>query len=106
MNDLLRSKQDIKEELEEELAGWCFGPSQPPRIISRLEEEEEEEENHTWNSTLSTKPAILYSDGPTSFQSDRHVFHSVLPVLILPYWSFQLYISLRKSPSAFVVDWA
>ena len=26
--------------------------------------------------------------------------HSVLPVLILPYWSFQLYISLWKSPSA------
>ena len=24
--------------------------------------------------------------------------HSVLPVLILPYWSFQLYVSLRKSP--------
>ena len=26
--------------------------------------------------------------------------HSVLLVLILPYWSFQLYISLQKSPSA------
>ena len=26
--------------------------------------------------------------------------HSVLPVLFLPYWSFQLYISLWKSPSA------
>ena len=26
--------------------------------------------------------------------------HSVLPVLSLPYWSFQLYISLWKSPSA------
>ena len=25
---------------------------------------------------------------------------SVLPVLSLPYWSFQLYISLRKYPSA------
>ena len=37
--------------------------------------------------------------------------HSVLPVLFLPYWFFQLYIiSLWKSPSAliysFVVDWA
>ena len=36
--------------------------------------------------------------------------HSVLPVLFLPYWSFQLYISLRKSPpaliSSFVIDWA
>ena len=36
--------------------------------------------------------------------------HSVLPVLFLPYWSFQLCVSLWKSPSAlmksFVVDWA
>ena len=36
--------------------------------------------------------------------------HFVLPDLFLPYWSFQLYISLGKSPSAliisFVVDWA
>ena len=36
--------------------------------------------------------------------------HSVLPALFLPYWSFQVYISLWKSPSAliesFVVDWA
>ena len=28
--------------------------------------------------------------------------HSVLPVLSLLYWSFQLYISLRKSPSALI----
>ena len=38
------------------------------------------------------------------------LFHSVLMVLFLPYWSFQLYISLRKSPSALryslLVDWA
>ena len=36
--------------------------------------------------------------------------HFVLPVLILPHWSFQLHISLSKSPSAliesFVADWA
>ena len=36
--------------------------------------------------------------------------HSVLMVLFLPYWSFKLYISLRKSPSALryslLVDWA
>ena len=35
---------------------------------------------------------------------------SVLPVLSLPYWSFQLYISLFKTPSdliySLVVDWA
>ena len=32
---------------------------------------------------------------------DNSLFsHSVLPVLSLPYWSFQLYISLWKSPSA------
>ena len=28
--------------------------------------------------------------------------HSVLPLLSLPYWSFQLHISLRKSPSALI----
>ena len=28
--------------------------------------------------------------------------HSVLPVLSLPYWSFQLDVSLRKSPSALI----
>ena len=28
--------------------------------------------------------------------------HSVLPVSFLPYWSFQLYISLGKSPSALI----
>ena len=34
--------------------------------------------------------------------------HSILPALFLPYWSFELYISLLKSPSvliqSFVVD--
>ena len=35
----------------------------------------------------------------TSLSSDNSpLSHSVLPVLFLPYWSFQLYISLRKSP--------
>ena len=28
--------------------------------------------------------------------------YSVLPILILPYWSIQLYISLAKSPSALI----
>ena len=28
--------------------------------------------------------------------------HSVFPVLFLPYWSFQLYVSLWKSPSALI----
>ena len=28
--------------------------------------------------------------------------HSVLPVLFLPYWSFQLYVSSWKSPSALI----
>ena len=28
--------------------------------------------------------------------------HSALPVLSLPYWSFQLYVSLWKSPSALI----
>ena len=31
---------------------------------------------------------------------DSPFSHSVLPVLFLPHWSFQLYISLWKSPSA------
>ena len=30
------------------------------------------------------------------------ISHSILPVLFLPYWSFQLYISLSKSPSALI----
>ena len=29
---------------------------------------------------------------------------SVLPVLSLPYWSFQPYMSLRKSPSALILS--
>ena len=32
--------------------------------------------------------------------ADSPLSHSVPPVLFLPFWSFQLYISLRKSPSA------
>ena len=28
--------------------------------------------------------------------------HSVVPIFILPHWSFQLYISLIKSPSALI----
>ena len=34
------------------------------------------------------------------FPNNSPLSHSVLPVLFLPYWSFQLYISLWKSPSA------
>ena len=35
--------------------------------------------------------------------SDNSLFsYSVLPILILPYWSFQLCISLGKSPSALI----
>ena len=52
---------------------------------------------------------------PTVFHSiyspdNSPLSHSVLPVLFLPYWSFQLHISLWKSPSALiqslVVEWA
>ena len=32
-----------------------------------------------------------------NFPSNSPRSHSVLPVLFLPYWSFQLYISLKKS---------
>ena len=35
-----------------------------------------------------------------NFPENSPFSHSVLPVLSLPYWSFQLYISLWKSPSA------
>ena len=38
------------------------------------------------------------------------ISHSVLQVLILPYWSFQLYVALLKSSSALIqsiaVNWA
>ena len=35
-----------------------------------------------------------------NFPDNSSLSHPVPPVLFLPYWSFQLYISLRKSPSA------
>ena len=45
-----------------------------------------------------------------NYPDNSPLSHSVLLVLFLPNWSFQLYISLWKSPSAlikfFVVDWA
>ena len=45
-----------------------------------------------------------------NFPDNCSFSYFVLLVLFLPYWSFQLYISLSKSPSAliqsFVVDWA
>ena len=37
-----------------------------------------------------------------NFPSNSLRSHSVLPVLFLPYWSIQLYISLWKSPSALI----
>ena len=56
--------------------------------------------------------AVFYS---INSPDNSPLSHSVLPVLFLPYWSFQLYLSLKKkisfkSPSALilssVVDWA
>ena len=35
-----------------------------------------------------------------NFRDNSPLSHSVLLVLFLPYWSFQLYMSIRKSPSA------
>ena len=35
-------------------------------------------------------------------QDNSPLSHSVLPILFLPYWSFQLHISLWKSPSALI----
>ena len=46
--------------------------------------------------TLSTVFHFMHSPDNTPLS------HSVFPVLILPYWSFQLYVSLRKSPSALI----
>ena len=44
-------------------------------------------------------PAIfLFINSP----GNSPLSHSVLPVLFLPYWSFQLYISVWKSPSALI----
>ena len=45
---------------------------------------------------LSTVFHSINSPGNSQFS------HSVLPVLSLPYWSFQLYISLWQSPSALI----
>ena len=46
--------------------------------------------------TLSTVFLSINSPDNSPFS------HSLLPVLSLPYWSFQLYISLWKSPSALI----
>ena len=46
--------------------------------------------------TLST--VFYFINSPDNFP----LSHSVLPVLFLPYWSFQLDIALRKSPSALI----
>ena len=47
---------------------------------------------------------------PRNSPDNSPLSRSVLPVLFLPHWSVQLYISFWKSPSAliysFVVDWA
>ena len=43
--------------------------------------------------------AVFYS---INSPNNSPLFHSVLPVLFLPYWSFQPYITLGKSPSALI----
>ena len=65
-----------------------------------------------WSALVSVSVLMALSTVfHTIYSSDNSpLSHSVLPVLFLPYWSFQLHISLRNSPSApiksFVVDWA
>ena len=39
----------------------------------------------------------------TNSPEDSPLSHSVLLVLFLPYWSFQLFISLRKSPQPDII---
>ena len=39
---------------------------------------------------------------PLNSPDNCSLSHSVLRVLFLPYWSFELYLSLRKSPSALI----
>ena len=71
---------------------------------------------HKFSRQLSAFPLLFYSIlvSVSVFMALSTVFlsinspdnsplsHSVLPVLFLPYWSFQLYISLWKSPSALI----
>ena len=58
-------------------------------------------------SVFMALPTVFHSINSPDYSP---LSHSVLPVLFLPYWSFQLYLSLWKSPSAlmysFVVEWA
>ena len=50
-------------------------------------------------SVFMTLSTVFHSiNSPDNFP----FYHSVLAVLSLPCWSFQLYISLRKSPSALI----
>ena len=50
---------------------------------------------HFYSVLVSVSVVMALSTVPHSINSsDNSAFHSVLPVLYLPYWSFQLYISL------------
>ena len=50
--------------------------------------------------SVSTSPSTVFHS--INSPDNSLLFYSVLPVLFLPCWSFQLYISLRKSPSALI----
>ena len=50
-------------------------------------------------SVFKALPTVVHSINPPG---NCPFSHSVLPVLILPFWSFQLYISVGKSPSALI----
>ena len=52
--------------------------------------------------SVSVFMALSIAFPSTNYPDNSPVSLSVLPVLFLPYWSFQLYTSLRKSPSALI----
>ena len=52
--------------------------------------------------SISVFMALLTVFHSTNSPENSPLSHSVLPVLFLPYWSFQPYISLQKSPSALI----
>ena len=57
------------------------------------------------NSVFVALSTVFHS---INFPDDSPLSHSVLPVLILPYWSFQLYTSFKKvslSPDIYIPLW-
>ena len=89
---------------QNESPGWRYHDSTLQDYVKhRLGELNERGMIHTLTGiTVSAYMALLtvfhFINSPDNFPRS----HSVLPVLFLPYLSFQLYVSLWKSPSALV----